>query len=96
MSGRIPCIIPFCRRTASAEKFPGCTEIICARCGRLVPKARQVYRRAQREAKRVCEMADAARTPENCARIQHARVRCDRLWSAFRRKAIEAAAGIAS
>lgn len=26
--GRIPCCVPFCRRTAAADRYPGCDEII--------------------------------------------------------------------
>lgn len=35
---RIPCIVPFCRRTAASEKFPDSTEIICYKHFRLIDK----------------------------------------------------------
>lgn len=51
--GRIPCCIPFCRRTAAAEKYPGCTEIICGKHWRLAPKRnRQIYSRAYKRYER--------------------------------------------
>lgn len=34
---RIPCINPNCRRTASREKYPGATNIICGKCWRAIP-----------------------------------------------------------
>lgn len=36
--GRIACCNPRCNRTAAQEKHPGCTEIICYKCWKLLPK----------------------------------------------------------
>lgn len=45
--GRIPCINPRCRRQ---EKHPGCDQIICGKCFRVLPLAyRQEHRRCWRE-----------------------------------------------
>lgn len=45
--GRIPCCVPFCGRTAAADKHPGCSDIICGKHWRLAPKvSRRVYTRA--------------------------------------------------
>ena len=29
MAERIPCVVPFCRRTAARDKHPDASEIIC-------------------------------------------------------------------
>ena len=47
--GRIACAIPFCRRTAPAEKFPD-DEIICGKCWRMADPA---LRRGNRELYRI-------------------------------------------
>lgn len=114
MTDRIPCCIPFCRRTAARDKHPNCTEIICGRCWREgIPKAaRMVYSRAYRTATRVGERYEAARlsmerapTPRDRRIVEEwhaawtardrAFERCRRLWSACKRRAVEAAAGLA-
>ncbi|MEP9350595.1 hypothetical protein [Xanthobacter sp. KR7-225] len=47
--GRIPCAVPFCRRTADASKYEGPTKIICGKCWRLgSAAARRAYRIARR------------------------------------------------
>jgi hypothetical protein len=40
--GRIPCAVPFCRRTAPREKFPDASEIMCGRCWRRARRSRRL------------------------------------------------------
>jgi hypothetical protein len=51
-AGRIPCVVPFCRRTAPLE--PGdsaITEVICGKHWQMAPlKMRKVLRRIERRA----------------------------------------------
>jgi hypothetical protein len=52
--GRIPCLNPRCNRTAPAEKFPGCEEIICGKCWKLLPKrVRDRYRWLNQQERRM-------------------------------------------
>lgn len=54
MPDRIKCIIPFCKRTASAEKFAGSDEIICGKCWRYVTPATKRHRQLlKRRSKRI-------------------------------------------
>lgn len=47
--GRIPCEVPFCRRTADASKYEGPTRIICGKCWRMGSvQARRKYKTARR------------------------------------------------
>lgn len=51
--GRLPCVNPACRRTASADQF-GETDIICAKCWKLLPqRLRDRYRQLHRRVKRL-------------------------------------------
>lgn len=62
MSGRIPCIVPFCRRTAPADRYPAGWEIIWAEHWRAVPKAlKAVYRRAKAAERALAVEDEAAR-----------------------------------
>ncbi|MBX5268609.1 hypothetical protein HJB99_07940 [Rhizobium sp. NLR17b] len=36
-SGRITCLNPNCRRTAAADRYPGCRHIICGKCWKQLP-----------------------------------------------------------
>ena len=38
MTDRLHCINPRCRRTASVEKHPHSSEIVCAKCWKLLPR----------------------------------------------------------
>ena len=38
---RIPCVVPFCRRTAPRAKFPDASEIICGKHWRMARKSRR-------------------------------------------------------
>jgi hypothetical protein len=75
---RIPCAVPFCRRTASREKHPHATEIICWKHYRLSRKRlRRLYRLAQRRLER--------------DRSEKGWRRCWRLWEAIKAECIAAA-----
>ena len=96
--GRIPCLVPFCRRTAAQDKHPGATEIVCYSHWRLLPQPkRRVYSRAWRAAKRAFARQTAPGTYANKTdwlAADRAAGRCERLWRAMRREVIETAAGI--
>lgn len=50
MSDRIPCCVPFCRRTRAAEKLAPWSEFICSDHWRLVDRRRRrVYAKAKRK-----------------------------------------------
>jgi hypothetical protein len=54
MADRINCCIPYCRRTARADKHPTSEEIICGKCWRLISPATKARRRElAKRAKRV-------------------------------------------
>ena len=48
MTERISCCNPKCKRTASVERHPGSSEIICSKCWKLLPKALTARYRALR------------------------------------------------
>lgn len=81
MTDRIPCCIPFCRRTAAREKVGAATEIICGRHWRLADTIeRRVYRRARSRAVRTQQPA--------------AFTAADRIWARMKRVVTERAMGI--
>ena len=98
--GRIPCCVPFCRRTAAAEKFAGCDEIICGKHYRTVrKKVRRFYSLVWRRINRERARGPAEfwkRPPGSPERIRLVRLerRAERIWERIKREAIEAAAGI--
>ena len=96
--GRIACCVPFCRRTAAEEKHPNCTEIICEKHWRLLPKPRRrvytrVWRAWDRAVARQVEPGSYGNKADWIA-ARRAAMRCARLWRAMKRQIIEAAAGI--
>lgn len=67
MSGRIPCINPCCKRTASADKFSG--EIICGKCFRKLPKHLQQehrfrWKEYRKWDRRIARTADPLKIPK--------------------------------
>jgi hypothetical protein len=95
VSGRIPCIVPFCRCTAAADKFRGATEIICGKHWRPVSaetKAR--YRQVKRRRDKVWRLTTkrgGGITPDV---YEIARNAVDATWERRKAEAIERAAGI--
>jgi hypothetical protein len=56
--GRLPCVNPACRRTASAEQF-GDSDIICAKCFKMLPRAiRDRYQQLRRREKRLLKFIE--------------------------------------
>ncbi len=86
--GRVPCCVPFCRRTAPDDGR--CTEILCGRHYRLArPALRRRLARVRRRYRAAVLRADFA-TAERAFRLDWA------IWQAIKRKAIEVAVGIAA
>lgn len=110
MTDRIPCCVPFCRRTASRDRFPDCDEIICGKHWRMASKkARSFKVKAEKELRRweaKCEAieADCADRPIHTGDHERFRVaaaarqkawdRAVRAWERCKRQAIEAGMGI--
>lgn len=83
--GRIPCVVPFCRRTADEKKLVGCSEIICGKHARMAPRTLRLrYRKLQRRYRKNLGGLEGVKL----ARI------LDKLWERYKRAAIEAAAGL--
>ena len=84
MTARLPCIVPFCRRSAPKDRWPGATEYLCPKHYPLASKT--LRRRLQRIKRRYGPTAT----------ITHNRARAlsYRLWERIKARAIEAAAGI--
>jgi hypothetical protein len=96
--GRIPCCVPFCRRTADAAKFKGCTEIICGKHWRTAPRTwRRRYSRLYRRHRQLCGRGQFwDLEPGTPARKEAVRL-CQllgTLWEWCKRAAIERAAGL--
>lgn len=65
-SKRIACCVPFCRRTASADRFPGADEWICEKHWPLVPrKVKLLKRRVEARMRR----KPTVRNHEACMRV---------------------------
>ncbi len=98
MTARVPCCVPFCRRTTGKLY----AEWICGEHWRLVPRKLKSFGRraaaANRRAKIACEaledMSDERYPDVMLARFKAAK-RTGRAWERCKRAAIEAAAGIA-
>jgi hypothetical protein len=96
-SDRIPCCVPFCRRTADAEKFKG-EEIICGKHWRL---ASATQRRRQSRMARMYRRRFGrngyweypAGSPDRLDAVKLARI-LEKLWERCKRQAIERAAGL--
>jgi hypothetical protein len=89
MSDRIPCCVPFCRRTASLAKFPDAGEIICGKHYRLSSAVlRRRFRKIRRRIERGPLKGDTMATLERLERLDLA------LWTRIKAQAIERAAGL--
>lgn len=94
--GRLYCLVPFCRCSVQADKFPGVTQVICAKHWRLVHrdlKAR--YRQLKRRRAKVWRWTYGPKVnrpnPGLFALIDGA---LDRHWERCKADAIERSAGI--
>ena len=87
MNDRIPCVVPFCRRTAASDQCSGSGEMICGLHWRLADRSlRRRYARWRRRYDRVDD--DGGRMSERIYGL------LDRMWKRAKRQAIERAAGI--
>jgi len=85
-SDRIPCCVPFCRRTAARRDFPFAGEILCGKHYRLASK---VLRRRRSRLKRIGKRALDASTWARIDRLDAI------LWRQIKSQAIERAFGVA-
>ena len=84
MSDRIPCCVPFCRRTASRAKIGDHTEIICGKHYRLASATlRRRLTKIRRRYRYILPPGELARLHELDLR----------LWDRIKAQAIERAAG---
>ncbi|CUA90888.1 hypothetical protein IMF23_04400 [Chelatococcus daeguensis] len=99
MSDRLPCCVPFCRRTTKAGRF---TDWICAKHWPLVSlETRGAYNLAKRRARRIIARRPIYReywklpagSPERLRAVRMWR-RIDAAWARCKCEAIERAAGI--
>lgn len=93
--GRIPCCVPFCRRTSKDDGIDG-QEVIC---GKHYRAANKTLRRRYAKLRRRVEAA-MDRSPESCSAQERtntiqAYCRLEVMWGEIKRQAIEAAVGIA-
>lgn len=87
---RVPCIVPFCRRTARAEKHPGSEEIICGKHWRCIPlrirRHRRILNRRHAYLQKRWDKRLGGREQFDwndygfCARIERLMSQIDRLW----------------
>jgi len=98
VTDRIPCCVPYCRRTASRAKFPHCSEIICGKHWRLAPAAwrRRRSRLARRYRRRFGDNPPWHYPAGSPDRIDAVRLRRldNQLWERCKKAAIEAATGL--
>jgi hypothetical protein len=97
-AARLRCCVPYCRRSASRDKFPNVDEIICGKHWRLAPKAWRVRKRKiERYYRRHFGDQGYWNFPPGSARRLKA-VQAHRLdnlmWDRIKRHAIEVALGI--
>jgi hypothetical protein len=96
--GRIPCVVPFWRRTANEAKYPPGTEIICGKHWRMAPAT---WRRRRSKLERIYSrrFGDSpfwefpAGTPKRIEAVRLDRL-INALWERCKTEAIERAAGI--
>ncbi|WP_018266476.1 hypothetical protein [Methylosinus sp. LW4] len=98
-AGRLPCCVPFCRRTIGADK--GYSEWVCPKHWRLVSReTRAAYALARRRARRIIARKPIYReywrlpagSPARLSAVAMWR-RVDSVWERCKRQAIERALG---
>lgn len=95
---RIPCCVPFCRRTAARDRFPNCDEIICGKHWRMAPAS---WRRRQARLGRMYRRRYGGRgywefpggSSDRLACLKLANM-CNAMWNRCKKAAIEAAGGL--
>lgn len=83
--GRIPCEVPFCRRTARADKYEPGVRIICGKHWRLADRS---LRRRWSRLKRLLKRGVTSRVEQRLIYL------CNRLWERALKQAIERAMGV--
>lgn len=84
MSGRVHCVVPFCRRTTTPGRFGANAQWICGDHWRMVSKdRRRVWGRLRRQWRRYGPQTGI-----------HFDARWWRIWDRLKREAIERAGGI--
>lgn len=83
---RIPCCIPFCKRTGSRAKFPNCSEFMCGKHYQL--GSRTLRRRRAKLRRRMLRTRGDTRDAQRLSALDW------RLWDRIKAQAIERAAGI--
>lgn len=95
-SDRVACVVPFCRRTA--KRTHADQEVICGKHWRQVPEARRrAYSRLLRAyRRRFGSNAFWTYPPGSPLRLECLALarRCDVIWTAIKKAAIERAAGL--
>lgn len=92
--GRIPCVVPFCRRTAK-DKGEGFTEVICAKHWRPIDaRLRRRYKAMQRAVQPFLDVDPDTLSADKAAEVHRSIRRLDVWWELMKRQAIEAALGI--
>jgi hypothetical protein len=87
MTDRIPCVVPFCRRTAPYDEDRAHQEIICGKHWRMIDRR---WRRRHTFISRILTKLEPAevKNPRKVLRV------AEKIWAACKRQAIERAAGI--
>lgn len=97
MADRIPCCVPFCRRTADGTKFEG-SEIVCGKHWRLAsaPLRRRHGRFARLYRRRFGSNGYWHYPPGSPLRLDAIKLGriCNKLWDRCKAQAVERAAGI--
>lgn len=89
MSDRIPCITPGCRRTAPADKYEDGSEIICAKCFRLLPEDvrkehRECWKHVRKWSRKATRLTDPRKIGIAKRALWRAQRRLMRNWSRIR------------
>jgi hypothetical protein len=93
---RMPCVVPFCRRTLSLEKYPNTSEFLCGKHYRLARRTtRARYRKLERAAGKypLTIWCYKPGSPERLAAVKAHRAAALG-WRRVKAEAIEAAGGI--
>lgn len=91
MSERIPCCVPFCRRTASRTRFPEAEEIIC---GKHFRSTSRTLRRRMSKVRRTWKRELARNNTFANKAIERLWALDHRLWARIKVQAIELAVGL--
>lgn len=87
MTDRVPCVVPFCRRTAPYDEARADQEIICGTHWRNIDRR---WRRRHAFITRVLTKLE----PSDVKDARKVLSMAERIWAACKRQAIERAAGI--